>query len=392
MDKPAKGMRPEDIRSLKKICKDMDSFGREKAKDKFGEGKTHLSTKWELYHLIEFAKPIYEIVGIELDKALEKRGIVRGFEWVRNAGSQRGIDPVRKARPIFEALADAQEISLLECFRDFLVFCRGDDEEEYRPLAAFDYERSVLIEAIEDIENHVNEATKEKAVEEIFSGTFENTPTDKHHANPQVCPEKESPSGLRIQWVDNDAGRKVICKIDEVAGGKELRRPSDRDNLSLDSVSGLLDWQHHLTSFVGRAQELKKLRRCLHLPSKKSIQLIYGEGGAGKTRLAFHFAQEVSDKPGWEAGRPDEEIEGTWRMGNKGTLLILDYPEERADRVAQFARGLRKMPDIGPKLRVLLLSRNRDFVKRLIDPARPFETNQPLHLSRLENEDDQWDL
>ena len=274
---------------------------------------------WEGHHLLEYATTVRSRLGNPrspgnpLNRALEAQRLPDGFKWVQRIPSELTVGS-KNARKLFDAVAEvgalakaqkiSQKISLLECLLDFLKFCK---DKEYS-LEVFNYQEEGLIEAINDITDYLNDEQENSSATEDLS---------ESQANNKAL------AGFSIRWENG------TCKIDEKPGEQYLRRPNFSDNLSLDNVATLLDWQYHLAPFIGREQQLRQLHDWLDSPSDRSIQLIYGDGGAGKTRLAFHFVQEILEK-GWQAGQPDRNIAGNWVGGDKGVLLIIDYPEERA--------------------------------------------------------------
>lgn len=70
-----------------------------------------------------------------------------------------------------------------------------------------------------------------------------------------------------------------------------------------------------------------------------SIKFITGEGGAGKSRLVAEFADSLSRRK-WAAGFVDLRKPKAYPLGKKGTLFVIDYPEENRDGVAELLRDL----------------------------------------------------
>ncbi|MEN8129332.1 MAG: tetratricopeptide repeat protein [Pseudomonadota bacterium] len=204
------------------------------------------------------------------------------------------------------------------------------------------------------------------------------------------CPEPQTQTAGKHRDGLSICRENDILKIEEKPGEKYLRILNQSDNLSLDNVATLLEWQYHLTPFMGREREIAQLQRWLDSPPDRSIQLIYGEGGVGKTRLAFHFAEEILEQ-GWQAGQTDLDIVGDWYVGRMGLLIIIDYPEHREHFVTQLVRAVKNMPEMRKKVRVLLLSRNRDYLQTLTTEA-PGLVNTPIHLLGLRTKDEQWNL
>lgn len=122
--------------------------------------------------------------------------------------------------------------------------------------------------------------------------------------------------------------------------------------------AGLLRADRAVVEFTGRAEELAALRAWCCSDTPRSIRLLVGAGGVGKTRTALKIAGE------WEAGG------GAWRLVSPGeehravaaargvtsgrVLLIVDYAEGRPELDGLF-RAVAADP--GP-IRVLLLARS----------------------------------
>ena len=167
----------------------------------------------------------------------------------------------------------------------------------------------------------------------------------------------------------------------------------DRRNEShLDNVATLLSWQYQLTEkVIGRDHEMRGLMQWAVSPDIRSVKLLYGEGGVGKTRLAFRLAKQLRER-GWQAGECEGSFVGNWYMGSEGMLLIIDYPEENQEWVAQFLKTTAKATLPPPKLRILLLCRDREFLSAITRFAQNIVDRQPLALEPIASADLQWQL
>ncbi|MBL8496789.1 ATP-binding protein [Nitrosomonas sp. JL21] len=184
-----------------------------------------------------------------------------------------------------------------------------------------------------------------------------------------------------------------VYNIEHGQGEKHLAIPQTQF-YGIHEIAKLLDWQQHLSPFIGRKDELESLRQWLESElSPKSIMLLYGEGGVGKTRLAFHFVKQVQAQ-GWGAGRTTtENFVGNWHSGQKGLLLVIDYIEERTDAVVGLLRAVRNFDESsnsGKKLRILLLSRNPHFIKTIAAKAS-IKHIEKILLKKL-HEEESWNI
>ena len=169
-------------------------------------------------------------------------------------------------------------------------------------------------------------------------------------------------SGLSIGWQDGE------CIISEGQGQRCLNIPDLSASFNAASIEYLLSWKSRLTGLIGREQELQTLHAWADAPQQISCRLITGEGGTGKTRLAFEFARQLRESKDWQAGEA-QGLSGSWYTGGAGTLLVIDYPEQRPDKVGALLEALARQP-LTCKLRVLLLGRNGDFLQQLTQTAQ----------------------
>ncbi|MDD2468909.1 MAG: tetratricopeptide repeat protein, partial [Desulfobulbus sp.] len=120
-------------------------------------------------------------------------------------------------------------------------------------------------------------------------------------------------------------------------------------------VSAFLSWRSRMSRFNGRDEEMDKLLAWAVSNHSISITFICGAGGSGKSRLAAEFASVLQQK-GWAAGFvPFSERKKYWAH-SEGTLLVVDYPEEHLEIVAEFLRDVANLRIAG-KLRILFLTR-----------------------------------
>jgi hypothetical protein len=329
----------------------------EKIKDK------DIKYQWESTYILEYFKSVKKAIMNKLEYSQQKiliRASDRLYRVYQDSLSYDIVDGT------FELLAELQGQKLIECWLKFLEFC---DDRKYYNFAIFDYKEKNLRKEIKSIKFFLRESQ-----------------VPQHRVN-----ENSLSNGLKIYWIKDPANdEKTICKIDNGDGENKLQITNFKDYLRLNNVETLLGWKFQLSDFIGRSQELKQLNDWLDIKIPISIQLIYGDAGVGKTRLAFHFAKEAKDL-GWEAGKGDD-LAGDWCISHEGILLIIDYPEEQQFKVKQFVKALNYMSEIKPKIRILILSRGRDFLEELTIEAPGF-INQPLiYLSGLKAKEEQMDL
>jgi|GEM_PF-2529532 hypothetical protein len=107
--------------------------------------------------------------------------------------------------------------------------------------------------------------------------------------------------------------------------------------------------------FVGRNEELKELHDFLKNPNEK-IKVIFGEGGAGKTRLSIKFAEEIKNLKDWDVYFINRYKDFYPINIYKNTLLILDEAIKHKDRNKLYDFILNASPE-GYLIKLLLIIR-----------------------------------
>jgi tetratricopeptide (TPR) repeat protein len=124
----------------------------------------------------------------------------------------------------------------------------------------------------------------------------------------------------------------------------------------------LLGPRHAVVPFLGREEELARLREWAAEPGTLSIAVLSGRAGTGRTRLAAELCEELA-RAGWDAGfLPLDAVCGPL-SGDPGaldalrpTLLVVDHPEPSSPLVGELVRRLAKHGH-NPAVRILLLVR-----------------------------------
>ncbi|MGE4554024.1 MAG: AAA family ATPase, partial [Desulfovibrionaceae bacterium] len=146
-----------------------------------------------------------------------------------------------------------------------------------------------------------------------------------------------------------------------IPGTAELTIPFHSLKQNPDPLA-LLSWKSWGRLFAGRQEELARLHQWAESEGGPSMCFVCGPGGVGKTRLAAQFGQELRAR-GWAAGvvslsgGEDRRDRPPYRLGGAGTLLIIDYPEEKPSAVEDLFRALAGLEE-DVRLRVLFLTRS----------------------------------
>ncbi|MFI7697996.1 hypothetical protein [Nonomuraea sp. NPDC049480] len=141
----------------------------------------------------------------------------------------------------------------------------------------------------------------------------------------------------------------------------------------------LLAPRHAVVPFLGRDEELARLREWAAEPGALSIAVLSGRSGTGRTRLASELCEELA-QAGWDAGflpldavccplsgEPGPPADGGTAPSEvtgrgvalealRPTLLVVDHPEPSSPLVGELVRRLAKHQH-NPPVRILLLVR-----------------------------------
>jgi hypothetical protein len=147
--------------------------------------------------------------------------------------------------------------------------------------------------------------------------------------------------------------------------------PQDRTSIPANSASELtvpthnlqrnsglfsyLSWHTQVSTFAGREKELAELHAWAEDTPLISIKFVTAEGGAGKSRLAAQFCRELQ-RQGWAAGFIKLRDAAAFPLSSKGTLIVVDYPEEQRSAVKDILQGLSNSGE-SHRIRVLFLTR-----------------------------------
>ena len=157
-----------------------------------------------------------------------------------------------------------------------------------------------------------------------------------------------------------------------------------QDLKSEPTTFDLLSWHTRVADFVGREKEIEDLAAWAYSSPAVLAQFVISEGGIRKSRLAAFFG-ELLKKDGWSAGFIDLREPRSFPMKKKGTLLVVDYPEENESGVKELLNDLAIVGN-EVRLRVLFLTRQEMTAWDEIIMAsnsRTIVETRPLALSPL---------
>ena len=131
--------------------------------------------------------------------------------------------------------------------------------------------------------------------------------------------------------------------------------------------AALLLAAQQIVPFTGRQAEVQQLNAWLDTEEPISIQLVYGKGGLGKTRLALEVVRQ-RNLAGWDAGfllRNATMEQMSAMVGspvNAPLLVVVDYAETRLADVRNVLRGALELEGRThgrPAVRILMLARGQ---------------------------------
>lgn len=112
-----------------------------------------------------------------------------------------------------------------------------------------------------------------------------------------------------------------------------------------------------------RQDVLKKLAIWCEGTTNRSVWLIYGDGGSGKTRLMLEWCQRL-EHHGWHSGFLDTDTAYTsppalqpLLEGVAHRLIVIDYAEQHPEAAQRLIKQL-SQSEAGPKIRLVLLTRH----------------------------------
>ncbi|WFB10539.1 tetratricopeptide repeat protein [Streptomyces sp. LX-29] len=164
------------------------------------------------------------------------------------------------------------------------------------------------------------------------------------------------------------------------------------------SPAALLDAHRAVVPFRGRAEELAELRAWCEAPGL-GIQLVYGPGGQGKTRLARRLVDRLGETPGdepWSVlwlsrDAPAGELP-VLQYTQSPLLVVVDNAETRTDQLPTLLRAAAAAPRT-VRVKVLLLARTdgdwwydlpaaterEELYDAPVTPLRPLEPDPDRH-------------
>lgn len=176
-----------------------------------------------------------------------------------------------------------------------------------------------------------------------------------------------------VTWRQRIADRAERLKVAERTYALPIPvhdRAAGQDMPIEGGVARYLRPEAKIVSFWPRA-ELEQLILWISSPRHDAIQLVTGEGGTGKTRLALQLVEEASAlgwRTQWVPAGTELGAVGAARDAGKRVLLVVDYAETRTTLQALLVAATDDEP--GPEMRVLLLARSAgEWWRQLIDSS-----------------------
>jgi tetratricopeptide (TPR) repeat protein len=165
-----------------------------------------------------------------------------------------------------------------------------------------------------------------------------------------------------VRWSGSPEGLSIRTVFKELDDLRDLLDEGARD-LPVNPTPGqILTAAYEVIPFdeAGRREELDFLASWCASEERRSVLLLTGEGGSGKTRLMLEWCRRLRHQ-GWHAGFLMRNRENHLLSLLKGTaprLAVIDYSETQLEIVRALLIELGQAPQTeGPKLRIVLLAR-----------------------------------
>jgi hypothetical protein len=186
-------------------------------------------------------------------------------------------------------------------------------------------------------------------------------------------------------------GRRLLGSTGQVA--VDLTAPGRAGRGSEVAPSALLRAQSRAMPLIGREEELTRLESWAMQDDLFSTRVITGAAGQGKSRLAAELSAHLT-AAGWQAievrGASTAEVVG--RLGDKPSLLMVDYAETRVNEVSRLVEAVAEA-ELFAAVRLLLLARSSgEWWIRLTSGSAVVDellaTTRMMPLSSLANDPD----
>lgn len=130
----------------------------------------------------------------------------------------------------------------------------------------------------------------------------------------------------------------------------------------------------NLLDLFGREDEMNALRTFVDASSKLSMLLMTGQGGVGKSRLAFELCNEYRSK-GYDAGflaKHHADIAADWSP-ERPTLIVIDYAAERIKQICQIISLYEYSHGWRYPVKVLLIERDEELLNSYLMRDKAFD-------------------
>ena len=171
-----------------------------------------------------------------------------------------------------------------------------------------------------------------------------------------------------VQEAYSDLLEALLAQTEPPLDDKSSARESAQQLVTKGSQIYSLNYAAEIDTLTGRQEALDTLVHFVidhagrHPRNRFRWWLMVAAGGEGKSRLALALVRKMQDY-GWRAGfLPREELgsfePGKW-IPREPTLLVIDYPAEAGDHIANLIRNLARRAESGfdYPVRLLLLER-----------------------------------
>lgn len=204
----------------------------------------------------------------------------------------------------------------------------------------------------------------DRLVGEILEASIAPEPEDRLRTQEDLKSLLAGAEGELARWAATDRGRHLLCALGELDRLGRVLYEKASELPPNPSPGRLLSATYEVIPFEeeGRREVLADLAGWCAAGEREGVCLLFGEGGAGKTRLLMEFCHRLGAQ-GWRAGfleptaREDELAE--LLEGEIPRLAVLDYAESHLE-MGRFLVSRLAHRAGGPKVRVVFLARRQE--------------------------------
>lgn len=203
---------------------------------------------------------------------------------------------------------------------------------------------------------------RERLIFEVLLVSSRKEPSDRLLTREDLARLVEEAGRNLTAWAATPPAQRLRRVFEEVAEIGRLLHDNTDALPPNPSPGKLLTAAYEVIPFeeAGRRAELEALEKWCGGEERRSVLLLTGEGGSGKTRLMIEWCRRLRQQ-GWHAGflrrdRSEADLDPLLQ-GVAPRLMVIDYAETRLEVVEPLLLKMGLDGEAGPTLRLVLLAR-----------------------------------